>query len=493
MNKDNNKLIFDVQPSMRTIDDNGYLHVALTPISKATVNPYLGREVPGWEELKLEPDRISYALRAPEELKKAVATFNGLPLLTEHHEINADVQPKEYVVGSTGTDAVFEAPYLKNSLTVTDADAIKAIEDGSMKEISCAYRFTPDMTAGEYEADGNNKIHYDFIMRDISGNHVALVEEGRAGHDVAVADSNKEIKKEEEKMAKNKIIDFKKRRYALANDANLGIESSEVLSAGFQKALNAIEAQYEGYDPRKVGLDIDKNATIDDIIEKFMPGMSDEQKTLYKNVLAKLKGENVAPDAAPVAELTAPTTPTPSTTAPAKDDDFDDVDERMKDPAFKAGFEAGTRYGEAREKADPQRIDSDHEREGELEALGEDSIKKLTAKIKEEVTAEIKAKTVEDTKKHCIALNVAADKVRPLVGAIKNPLTFDSANEIYAFALRQYDKDPAKYPAEAYGGMIDILLDNVTHAKSIAQDSALSKNNFDDETEKIFDRLNNIG
>ena len=88
-----------------------------------------------------------------------------------------------------GTDAVYEKPYLKNSMTVTDAQAIGYIEDGTAKEISCSYRFTPDFTAGTYtEADGS-EVHYAFIMRDIRGNHVALVPEGRAGHDVHVADS----------------------------------------------------------------------------------------------------------------------------------------------------------------------------------------------------------------------------------------------------------------------------------------------------------------
>ena len=38
-------LTFDSTPSVRTKDENGFLHVALTPISKATVNPYLGKEI----------------------------------------------------------------------------------------------------------------------------------------------------------------------------------------------------------------------------------------------------------------------------------------------------------------------------------------------------------------------------------------------------------------------------------------------------------------
>lgn len=219
MKRDKNKIAFDARLSMRHIDDNGYLHVALTPISKACVNPYLGRELPGWEEEGLDPDRIYYGLRDPEELEKAAATFNGLPLLLDHHTISADNPQKDYTVGSTGTDAVFEAPYLKNSMSVTDAEAIAAIEDGTAREISCAYRFTPDFTAGEYDVGNGEKVHYDFIMREISGNHVALVAEGRAGADVAVADSmphlNIKQRGTKQMTKRQRITAFKRRRNGL--------------------------------------------------------------------------------------------------------------------------------------------------------------------------------------------------------------------------------------------------------------------------------------
>lgn len=489
-------LVFDAQTTVRNFDDNGYLHVKITPISKACVNPYLGSEIPDFEDLGLEADRIYYALRDPKELEKAVKTFNGLPLLMEHHVINADVQPKEYVVGSTGTDAVFEAPYLKNSLTVTDAEAIKAIEDGSAKEISCAYRFTPDFTPGEYEMDGQ-KIHYDFVMRNISGNHVALVPEGRAGHDVSVADKKPDFMKRrsEEKLTKKQIIlDFKKRRNGLANDANLGIEASEVLSAGFQKALNVIEAQVEGYDPREVGLDIDKDATIDEIIDKFMPGLDEETKTTYKGVLEKLKGET--PDAvdAPCGgkdddmgtpAKSEPAEPMKGNPPPAKDDDW--FEEKMKDPAFKEAFEMGIRYGEEREKANPKRIDSEHESEGMKRALGEDSFKNF----KEKIVADAKAKAIAETKEHYHSLNKAANKVKPLVGTITDPLAFDSENSIYAFALRSLGKNPEHYNQQAYEGMVDMLLEN-RPTYPMASDGAFSGSNLDEETSSIFARLDNI-
>lgn len=470
------KLIFDNKASVRTIDDNGYLHVALTPISKATVNPYYGAEIAGCEELGLNPDTIYYGLRDPHELELAAPSFNGLPVLMDHHDVDAENPKKEFTVGSTGTDAVFDGVYLKNSLSITDAEAIRAIEDGTAKEISCAYRFRPDFTAGEFEMPNGEKIHYDFVMRDISGNHVALVAEGRAGHDVKVADSKPQIKtKRSEKTLNKRVKGFKQRRLALVGDANLEIEAAEVNKAGFLKAVNVIEAQVEGYDPREVGLDIDANATVDEIIDKFIPGLGDEEKAAYKAVLEKLKGADVV-DEEPAKEP-EPATDT-ETEVPAKDDDFD---ERFKDPAFKAGFEEGVKYGEKREKADPERIDRDHERTGEeryLRSIGEDSLKKLKAKI------------VGETKEHYRALNVAANKVKPIVGTIQDPLAFDSAEKIYAFALKQKGIEVSKYPETAYAGMVDAVLMNQPEMP-MANDS-FSRGSIGDDMAKIFSRLDDI-
>lgn len=176
-------LAFD-RGSVRTFDQDGRLHVSITNISKANVCPYHGSEIPDSEEMGLEPTRIYMLLRDPEELEKAAHTFNNLPLLSEHVPFYVDNPPKDLTIGSTGTDAEFKSPYLCNSLVVWDAQAIKGIENEDQKEISCGYRYRADMTPGTYEG-----VHYDGVMREIRGNHVALVATGRAGPDVVVGDS----------------------------------------------------------------------------------------------------------------------------------------------------------------------------------------------------------------------------------------------------------------------------------------------------------------
>jgi len=183
--------------SVRTKDTAGRLHVAKSNISKAGVNPYLGSEIPGHEQLGLDPKKIYKLLRDPDELAKAAPTFNRQPLLSRHVPVSAQDHQGEIVVGTTGSDCAFDAPYLTNSLTVWAQDGIDAVESEEQKELSSAYHYDADMTPGEYEG-----VKYDGVMRNIRGNHVALVKTGRAGADVVVGDSALPNQNGEVKMSK---------------------------------------------------------------------------------------------------------------------------------------------------------------------------------------------------------------------------------------------------------------------------------------------------
>ena len=170
--------------SVRTIDADGRLHVAMANISKANVCPYWGKEIPDWQGLGLDPEKSYQLFRAPDELAKAADSFNNQPLLSQHrpHSIN-DHKP-DLIVGSTGTDAVFNDPYLQNSLVVWEPVALAGITSDEQRELSCGYYYDADMTPGEYQG-----ARYDGVMRNIRANHIALVTEGRAGPDVMVGDA----------------------------------------------------------------------------------------------------------------------------------------------------------------------------------------------------------------------------------------------------------------------------------------------------------------
>lgn len=176
-------LAFD-KGSVRTFDSDGRMHVSICNISKANICPYKGEEIPYWENLGLEREKIYQMYRDPRELEAAAATFNGIQLLKKHVPVDADDHQMWDIVGTTGTEAKFDGQYLTNSLHVWTKEGIDFIESGDQRELSCGYHYVPDMTPGNFGGK-----HYDGVMRNIEGNHVALVEEGRAGPDVVVGDS----------------------------------------------------------------------------------------------------------------------------------------------------------------------------------------------------------------------------------------------------------------------------------------------------------------
>jgi len=179
------RLAFD-KGSVRSYDHDGRLHVKLTHITKANVCPYRGDEIPDPDgKLRLDPKRIYMLLRDPQELEKAVQTANLIPVLNEHVPVSP-IDPKQSnVVGYTGTDAVWNAPYIDNSMVISVQDSIRNVENETQQELSSAYYYDADMTPGTYEG-----VPYDGVMRNIKFNHVALVPRGRAGPDVMVGDSS---------------------------------------------------------------------------------------------------------------------------------------------------------------------------------------------------------------------------------------------------------------------------------------------------------------
>ena len=168
--------------SIRRIDSDGHLHVALNPISKSNICPYMAEEIPGADELGLRPGKIYQLYRDPDELRKAARTFDGKPLLIVHRPQSADDHSREVTVGAI-KNPVWDAPYLKAELDVWDGEAIAGIHGGDRRELSAGYRYRADMTPGQIGG-----VRYDGVMRDIVANHVALVPTGRAGSDVMVGD-----------------------------------------------------------------------------------------------------------------------------------------------------------------------------------------------------------------------------------------------------------------------------------------------------------------
>ena len=451
-------LAFDRSASARRVDENGYMHVASSHITKATVNPYYGAEIPGWEAAGLDPQKVYYGLRDPQELQKSLPTWAGLPLHIEHHVDSADDPQKLTRVGSVGTDVRWEAPYVDAPLTVWDRQAITAIEDGSFRELSCAYRYTPDFTPGVYEG-----APYDFVMRDIRGNHVALVEEGRAGPDVVVAD-RQTINTQQH----GGIMQGIKKFFRGAQDSDPEVEQQEVDLAQAIIDLHKV-------DPRTGEIiDITEDEDKEKEIRKLLGELADK---LEPEQLKKLQ------DALTDLAYSKPT--------------GDDAEGGKE-------FAEGVKYGEEleRDPAERRKLDREHESEGERKALGEDEDGKKTDGTAQDgaprragrvLTARdaqrIRAEAAADARAHLQALYRAVDAVRPLVGQL-DAMSFDSAGDVYAHTLKSCGVNPSAYSRDSWRGMVDVLLrqrrENIA-AGVLAQDAGLAG-----KMEGSFAGLNNI-
>lgn len=178
-----NRIIFAFdKQTARSRDADGRMRVKNCILSTAEINPYRGSEIPGYDTLGLKPNHVYDLYRHPDEMAKAVSTFEGVPLMIKHIGQTAAEPRKEYQAGAIHS-VNFDGKHLRGDLLVSDGKAIDLIESGAMTDLSCAYRYEPDMTAGE----ANGRQH-DGIMRNLAGNHVALVDDGRASG-AHVADS----------------------------------------------------------------------------------------------------------------------------------------------------------------------------------------------------------------------------------------------------------------------------------------------------------------
>ncbi len=165
----------------RTYDNNGWLEVKDNPISKVGVFDYLGSEIGA-----PVPDKIYRVLRPPEELasEETINSFKLTPFIIEHEMLGKHATPaeKKGIQGVIGETVYFEPPYLKANIKIFSDVALSDIDSGKI-DLSPGYRSKYEFTSGIYEGQ-----HYDAIQRHLRGNHLALVDEGRTGPDVAVQD-----------------------------------------------------------------------------------------------------------------------------------------------------------------------------------------------------------------------------------------------------------------------------------------------------------------
>jgi hypothetical protein len=163
---------YDVAPIDKyELTPEGYLRAWAT-IARTGVQMYTDADGSIRREYRPEGEVAS-----PESL----ASFAGKAITLEHPPVLLDsANTKDYQVGFSGTEVVYDDGFVRAVMTITDKDAIERIMRGDAKEVSAGYRVNYDATPGVTDSGEN----YDGIQKEISGNHIAVVRRGRAGPQV---------------------------------------------------------------------------------------------------------------------------------------------------------------------------------------------------------------------------------------------------------------------------------------------------------------------
>lgn len=158
------------------------MEVKDNPISKIGVYPYLGSEIPGAED----PDKVYQVYRPAEELSNvaAIDSFKNKPLIDNHEIIGIHGMPAERkgIQGNIGEKVYFDSPYLRGNIVIHSTAAQSLINNGKT-ELSPCYGCDWVKESGVFEGK-----EYQYVQRNLRAQHLALVEEGRTGPDVAVQD-----------------------------------------------------------------------------------------------------------------------------------------------------------------------------------------------------------------------------------------------------------------------------------------------------------------
>jgi 8-oxo-dGTP pyrophosphatase MutT (NUDIX family) len=453
--------------TVREVGKDGQLKVRVVNISKAAVNPYRGAEIPNSEMLGLDPDKVYYLLRDPEELRRAAPTFNGVQLLSEHVPVNAEDHRPNEIVGTTGTDAEFDGTYLKNSIFVWAKDAIDEIESGAKKEVSSGYHYRADMTPGIFGAT-----RYDGVMRDIVGNHVALVKDGRAGPDVVIGDSTEGLMKPTRLANAALLITAAAVRPLLAKDAKVDLMPTF-------KAINS-----KNFDPKTIRLALDK----------ALAGKLAKDTTLdsVNSLLDRLDGKKEGSDAelndaeaSAMQNAATLAAPPPDTTAdngmenmkgflrskgmgeddinaacdmvmpkPATDESDKDEDEKKDDAA--------------KDAADPDKDEKDSKDMSKDDPVSKPAMDAAIKVAAAETAKKVRAEVIAEQN----AIRAAEIAVRPWVGNLA--MAFDSAEQVYAKALEIQGVDVKGVHPSAYPALLNLCeKPGAKPTKRIAEDTGL--------------------
>jgi len=259
-------------------EPEGYIICRKVPIARTGVQEYLPEELGLTGFAPIPVRRPAEEVFAPE----AMASFEAMPVTNDHPPDGVDIDNIRWLqMGHAqnvrrGTGA--ESDLLLADLVITDERMIDAILKEKKREISCGYNYELCEENGQ------------FIQRKIRGNHIAIVNSGRAGSRVSIKDNK--IERRNPTM-KNSIAKMLVRK---ARDGDF--EAVEKIGEMLAEAAEATNETAAAEEPITVEVPENREITID---EESFAGLFAEVKKIGE-MLAQLVGTAPAEDEDPEAE-----------------------------------------------------------------------------------------------------------------------------------------------------------------------------------------------
>lgn len=387
--------------SNRYFDENGYLVIKDNKIAKAGVFEYLGKEISD----ELQDSEIYKVYRPWAELEKTAKDFEGMPVKFGHEWVQPE--KRDIKIGAVSGEVKLEEPYLIADIKIYDKDAIEEITAKGIVDLSPGYKAYYKKEAGEYNGE-----KYEFKQEDIKYNHLAVVENGRSGKEVRIADEHwKSLDSSVALLPQNDKDNF------LKGEINM--------KKGFMRnalgALSYVKKTYDECITSKTD-DVDKRELIRDIVAiavkpdtDFEGGEEEKFKTILK------KAEELGYE--------------PSETSDSDMADVDDEDKKSLDSDMETMREAYKSFSSLFDKYLSQEMkEPEHAEDDDIEEKKDDT-KQVSDSYpgisKKTMDAEISKAILNERKRTQDAIAAYQD-VERFTGSFN--MTGLSADEIYQYA-----------------------------------------------------------
>lgn len=166
-------------------EPEGYLYCLNVPIART------GRQQYSPSEVGMDGDKAVDVHRTADEVfsKATMASFEGIPVTRDHPSEAVDVNNiaaySKGHVQNVRRGSGKDSDLLIGDLVIVNEDLINDILNNGLREVSCGYEYSKLVEDGKV------------YQVDIRGNHVAIVDKGRAGERVAIRDSvNPDLEKQ---------------------------------------------------------------------------------------------------------------------------------------------------------------------------------------------------------------------------------------------------------------------------------------------------------